>query len=116
MNPNGNVQDFSHLTSCFVVFESQSQATKCVKHRVRAPDGMRAIHKYDYNKVAKKYRIAQMKGEKLSFSPPPTPITQAVNAHQRNNRSASPVSSNYRQQIHNNNSSSSRSYQSYRSQ
>ena len=70
-NPNGDAQDFSHLKTCFVVFESQSQATKCVKARVRAVDGMRCIHKYDYNKVAKKFRTAQMKGEKLSFSPPP---------------------------------------------
>ena len=60
-NPNGDAQDFSHLKTCFVVFESQSQATKCVKARVRAIDGMRCIHKYDYNKVAKKFRTAQMK-------------------------------------------------------
>ena len=60
-NPNGDSQDFSHLKTCFVVFESQSQATKCVKARVRAIDGMRCIHKYDYNKVAKKFRTAQMK-------------------------------------------------------
>jgi len=70
-NPNGDAQDFSHLKTAFIVFESQSQATKCVKARVRAADGMRCIHKYDYNKVAKKYRTAQMKGEDLTFSPPP---------------------------------------------
>eukprot|EP01084_Bolivina_argentea_P055263 101320_1 len=83
-NPNGDTQDFSHLKTCFVVFESQSQATKCVKARVRAVDGMRSIHKYDYNKVAKKYRTAQMKGEKLSFSPPPSnPQQQMYNNNQR---------------------------------
>ena len=123
LNPNGNAEDFSHLTTCFVVFESQSQATKCVKHRVRAADGMRAIHKYDYNKVAKKYRIAAMKGETLRFSPPPTPQQQQQqqNHHHHNvyriNRSVSPVPSKYRQQMHNRqNSSDSRAYQSYRSQ
>ena len=60
-HPNGDPQDFSHLVTAFVVFESQSQATKCVKARVRSMDGMRCIHKYDYNKVAKKFRTAEMK-------------------------------------------------------
>merc|ERR1719461_2358297 len=127
-NPNGDTQDFSHLTASFVVFESQSQATKCVKHRVRAVDGMRAIHKYDYNKVAKKYRIAKMKGERLRFSPPPAnQMNNQYNSgggggsgYHRSNRSASPIPSKYRQQIHNRDggrkSSSPRGYQSYRSQ
>merc|ERR1719356_536141 len=43
------------LTSAFVIFESQSQANKCVKARSRsAPDNIRTMHKYDYNKVVKR--------------------------------------------------------------
>jgi len=80
-NPNGDPQDFGHLLTAFVVFESQSQATKCVKARVRSMDGMRCIHKYDYNKVAKKFRTAQMKGEKLSFSPPPPNFNMLQHQH-----------------------------------
>eukprot|EP01084_Bolivina_argentea_P064879 118273_1 len=38
-NPNGDTQDFSYLKTCFVVFESQSQATKCMNATSRALDG-----------------------------------------------------------------------------
>merc|ERR1712113_302086 len=101
-NPNGDAQDFSHLKTCFVVFESQSQATKCVKARVRAIDGMRCIHKYDYNKVAKKFRTAQMKGEQLSFSPPP-PNYNPQQSHSHHNKGKSPSLSSVSSSYSNNN-------------
>ncbi|ETO06544.1 hypothetical protein RFI_30847 [Reticulomyxa filosa] len=62
--------DLSHLSSCFVVFASQSQATKCVKDRSRSDDGIRAMHRYDYNKMVKKYKTAELKGEAMPISPP----------------------------------------------
>jgi hypothetical protein len=57
--------NLTNLKSAFVVFESQSQANKCVKARSRsAPDNIRTMHKYDYNKVVK--RIG--KGQSPLFS------------------------------------------------
>jgi len=51
----GDPKDLQKLTCAFVVFESQSQANKCVKARSRtSSDGIRTMHKYDYNKVAKR--------------------------------------------------------------
>eukprot|EP01083_Nonionella_stella_P032429 88786_1 len=107
-NPNGDDHDFSHLKTCFVVFESQSQATKCVRARVRAVDGMRCIHKYDYNKVAKKFRTAQMKGEKLTFTPPPNAhhVPRTRYNHSNNTRQYQ----SYRDRSHNNSNSSSNRY------
>jgi len=57
--------NLTNLKSAFVVFESQSQANKCVKARSRSsPDNIRTMHKYDYNKVVK--RIG--KGQSPLFS------------------------------------------------
>jgi hypothetical protein len=57
--------NLTNLKSAFVVFESQSQANKCVKARSRsAADNIRTMHKYDYNKVVK--RIG--KGQSPLFS------------------------------------------------
>merc|ERR1719333_40054 len=51
----GDPSNLLLLTCAFVVFESQSQANKCVKARSRSSsDGIRTMHKYDYNKVAKR--------------------------------------------------------------
>lgn len=53
----GNVdeQELSSKKVAFVVYESQSQANKCVKARSRnTEDGIQTMHKYDYNKVAKR--------------------------------------------------------------
>ena len=74
-HPSGEIGNYSHLVSCFVTFSSQSQATKCVKARSRAEDGIRAMHKYDYLKLEKRQRAAKMKGEVLSLTPTRTPLT-----------------------------------------
>merc|ERR1719443_2454547 len=51
----GDSLNLTNLTTAFVVFESQSQANKCVKTRSRhSVDGIRTMHKYDYNKVVKR--------------------------------------------------------------
>jgi len=51
----GEPANLMKLTCAFVVFESQSQANKCVKARSRSSsDGIRTMHKYDYNKVVKR--------------------------------------------------------------
>lgn len=51
----GDPANLLKLTCAFVVFESQSQANKCVKARSRSsPDSIRTMHKYDYNKVVKR--------------------------------------------------------------
>lgn len=65
MSNDVNMNELLHLTSCFLVYESQSQATKCVKARGRAVNGMRCMHRYDYNKVAKKVKNAQIRGESI---------------------------------------------------
>lgn len=58
------------LKTAFVVFESQSQANKCVKARSRhSIDGVRTMHKYDYNKVVKRLG----KGVSPLFTPVPAP-------------------------------------------
>jgi hypothetical protein len=77
-HPSGDPQNFGHLYSCFVVFSSQSQATKCVKARAKSVDGIRAMHKYDYCKIEKRYRAAELKGEVLSLSPTRTPLIGGV--------------------------------------
>lgn len=59
-----------HRKTAFVVFESQSQANKCVKARSRnAEDGIQTIHKYDYNKVIKRL----YKGVSPLFTPQASP-------------------------------------------
>lgn len=55
MKKKFNDIDTQSLKTAFVVFESQSQANKCVKARSRhSVDGIRTMHKYDYNKVVKR--------------------------------------------------------------
>lgn len=69
INSSGNPFDFSHLRSAFVVFDSQSQANKCVKARMRSDDGIRALHKYDFNKSRKKVSAAKARGLSPLVSP-----------------------------------------------
>jgi len=67
----GDSLNLTNLTTAFVVFESQSQANKCVKTRSRhSVDGVRTMHKYDYNKVVKRLGKGQ--------SPLPSPLMPAV--------------------------------------
>jgi len=62
--------------TAFVVFESQSQANKCVKARSRnADDGIQTIHKYDYNKVVKRL----YKGVSPLFTPQASPCLSERN-------------------------------------
>lgn len=76
-----NNDDISRLKTAFVVYESQSQANKCVKARSRnADDGMQAMHKYDYNKVVKRLS----KGVSPLFTPQSLPMTE-------NNRNCQPL-------------------------
>eukprot|EP01084_Bolivina_argentea_P113962 203007_1 len=53
-NPNGNCLDFSHLKTCFAIFTSQKQANDFVKSRVKANDGIEAMHQYEYFKFLKR--------------------------------------------------------------
>lgn len=65
-----NPASLHHRKTAFVVFESQSQANKCVKARSRnAEDGIQTIHKYDYNKVIKRL----YKGVSPLFTPQASP-------------------------------------------
>jgi len=67
----GETVDFAQLKTAFVVFESQSQANKCVKSRSRSSaDGIRTMHKYDYNKVIKRLG----KGVSPLFTPTHSPL------------------------------------------
>merc|ERR1712038_942498 len=80
----GDSINLTNLTTAFVVFESQSQANKCVKTRSRhSVDGIRTMHKYDYNKVVKRLG----KGQSPLFTPNASPM-MPVNK-------ASPVNNNY---------------------
>lgn len=69
----GDSIDFSVLTCAFVVFESQSQANKCVKARSRSSvDGIRTMHKYDYNKVVKRLGKGMSPNASPLFAPSST--------------------------------------------
>jgi len=70
MKKKFNDLDIDNLKTAFVVFESQSQANKCVKARSRhSIDGIRTMHKYDYNKVVKRLG----KGQSPLMTPVPAP-------------------------------------------
>lgn len=80
----GDSVDLTNTKTAFVVFESQSQANKCVKARSRhSVDGVRTMHKYDYNKVVKRLG----KGQSPLFTPnvspmmPANKISPAYNPH-----------------------------------
>jgi len=68
-NPNGDPLDFSHLKSCFVVFQSQSLAQKFVKSRARTIDGIRALQLYEYIKYQKKLCMNKASGISALMSP-----------------------------------------------
>lgn len=73
----GDAVDLTNLKTAFVVFESQSQANKCVKSRSRSSvDGIRTMHKYDYNKVIKRLG----KGVSPLFTPTHAPLNKVTNA------------------------------------
>lgn len=75
----GNSVNLTNLKTGFVVFESQSQANKCVKTRSRhAVDGIRTMHKYDYNKVVKRLG----KGQSPLITPSASPMMPAINNNQ----------------------------------
>jgi len=70
----GDSVDLTNIQTAFVVFESQSQANKCVKTRSRhSVDGIRTMHKYDYNKVVKRLG----KGQSPLFTPNASPMMPA---------------------------------------
>lgn len=72
----GDTVDLTNLKTAFVVFESQSQANKCVKSRSRSSvDGIRTMHKYDYNKVIKRLG----KGVSPLFTPTHAPLNKVTN-------------------------------------
>lgn len=72
----GDGADLTNLKTAFVVFESQSQANKCVKTRSRhSVDGIRTMHKYDYNKVVKRLG----KGQSPLFTPNVSPMLPTNN-------------------------------------
>lgn len=69
----GDSIDLTQLKSAFVVFESQSQANKCVKSRSRSSvDGIRTMHKYDYNKVVKRLGKGMSPNASPLFAPSST--------------------------------------------
>lgn len=68
-NPNGNPLDFSHLKSCFVVFESQSQCNNFIRSRSKSTDGIRATTQYEYVKFQKKLCLAKARGISPLISP-----------------------------------------------
>lgn len=75
----GDSVNLINLKTAFVVFESQSQANKCVKTRSRhSVDGIRTMHKYDYNKVVKRLG----KGQSPLITPSASPMMPAVNKNQ----------------------------------
>merc|ERR1740123_2690748 len=79
MKKKFNDLDIENLNTAFVVFESQSQANKCVKTRSRhSVDGIRTMHKYDYNKVVKRLG----KGQSPLITPSASPMMPAVNKNQ----------------------------------
>lgn len=76
----GDNVNLTNLTTAFVVFESQSQANKCVKTRSRhSVDGIRTMHKYDYNKVVKRLGKGQSPLITPSASPMPAKNQQCSN-------------------------------------
>merc|ERR1712012_1214833 len=78
----GDSIDLSQLTSVFVVFESQSQANKCVKARSRSSvDGIRTMHKYDYNKVVKRLGKGMSPNASSLFAPSST-CSPSLNSEQ----------------------------------
>lgn len=77
-NPNGDPLDFSHLKTCFVIFQSQSQANNFVKSRGRANDGIKALHQYEYIKFQK--RTSMNKAIGISPLISPQSIGLAVNS------------------------------------
>lgn len=71
----GDSVNLTNLKTGFVVFESQSQANKCVKTRSRhSIDGIRTMHKYDYNKVVKRLG----KGQSPIITPSASPMMPAM--------------------------------------
>merc|ERR1712038_1614932 len=89
MKKKFNDINIQSLKTAFVVFESQSQANKCVKARSRhSLDGIRTMHKYDYNKVMKR-----MGKGSPSFAP--------VNARQGNNFTGMTPINNFQQNVKN---------------
>jgi len=71
----GDSINLTNLNTGFVVFESQSQANKCVKTRSRhSVDGIRTMHKYDYNKVVKRLG----KGQSPLITPSASPMMPAM--------------------------------------
>merc|ERR1712178_333034 len=75
MKKKFNDLNIESLKTAFVVFESQSQANKCVKARSRhSVDGIRTMHKYDYNKVVKRLG----KGQSPMMTPVPAPLAPPV--------------------------------------
>lgn len=70
----GDPADLDKLTCAFAIFESQSQANKCVKARSRSStDGIRAMHKYDYNKVVKRLGKGMSPNASPLFTPTASP-------------------------------------------
>merc|ERR1712038_1475600 len=71
----GDSINIENLKTAFVVFESQSQANKCVKARSRhSVDGIRTMHKYDYNKVVK--RLGKGQSPLMTSVPAPNSFAQ----------------------------------------
>eukprot|EP01083_Nonionella_stella_P088455 246536_1 len=68
-NPNGDPLDFSHLRTCFVIFQSQSQANNFVKSRARAMDGIKSLHQYEYIKYQKTQSMNKARGISPLISP-----------------------------------------------
>ena len=68
-NPNGDPLDFSHLRTCFVIFQSQSQANNFIKSRAKMNDGIRALHQYEYIKYQKRASMNHARGISPLMSP-----------------------------------------------
>jgi hypothetical protein len=87
----GDSVDLTNIKTAFVVFESQSQANKCVKTRSRhSVDGIRTMHKYDYNKVVKRLG----KGQSPLFTPNVSPMMPANKVSPAYNQHGGLMSSN----------------------
>lgn len=94
----GDSVALTNVKTAFVVFESQSQANKCVKTRSRhSVDGIRTMHKYDYNKVVKRLG----KGQSPLFTPNVSPmmpvnkVSPAYNPHGGMNSSTNNTGSSF---------------------
>lgn len=68
-NPNNDPLDFSHLKTCFAIFESQSQANNFVKSRARTNDGIKTLHQYEYIKYQKRESMNKARGISALISP-----------------------------------------------